>query len=59
MQSVLRLYNRESRQVYLALFVNDTCIYVTDCKKEYVLRKLQHGFNSIETWCKRWNIKIN
>jgi hypothetical protein len=30
--------------VYLGLFADDTCIYVTDRK---------------ETWCERWNIKIN
>jgi hypothetical protein len=25
----------------------------------YVLRKLQRDLNSIEMWCKRWNIKID
>jgi hypothetical protein len=45
--------------VYLALFIYDTCIYVTDRKECYVLRKLQRGVSSIETWCKRWNIKID
>jgi hypothetical protein len=34
--------------VYLGLFAGDTCIYATDHKERYVLRK-----------CKRWNIKIN
>jgi hypothetical protein len=24
-----------------------------------VRRKLQRGLNSFETWCKRWNIKMN
>jgi hypothetical protein len=23
------------------------------------VRKFQRGFNSMETWCERWNIKIN
>jgi hypothetical protein len=32
---------------------------VTECKKGYVLRKLQRGLDAIETWCERWNIKIN
>jgi hypothetical protein len=25
----------------------------------YVLRKLQRDLDAIETWCERWNIKIN
>jgi hypothetical protein len=45
--------------VYLCLFADDTCIYVTDCKEGYVLRKLQRGLSTIETWCEHWNIKIN
>jgi hypothetical protein len=31
----------------------------TDRKEGYVLRKLQRGLSAIETWCERWNIKIN
>jgi hypothetical protein len=27
-------------------------------RKEAYVRKLQHGLSSIETWCKRCNIKI-
>jgi hypothetical protein len=30
-----------------------------DCKEVYVLRRLQGGPSNIETWCERWNIKIN
>jgi retron-type reverse transcriptase len=45
--------------VYLGLFADDTCIYATDRKEGYVLRKLQRGLSAIETWCERWNIKIN
>jgi hypothetical protein len=45
--------------VYLGLFADDTCIYATDCKECYVLRKLQQGLSTTETWCERWNIKIN
>jgi hypothetical protein len=41
------------------LFADDTYMYATDRKGGYVLRKLQRGFNSIDTWCKRWNVKIN
>jgi hypothetical protein len=27
--------------------------------ERFVLRKLQRGLGSMETWCDRWNIKIN
>jgi hypothetical protein len=37
----------------------DTCIYTTDRKEGYVLRKLQRGLNTTETWYERWNIRIN
>jgi hypothetical protein len=45
--------------VYLGLFAADTCIYATDRKEGYVLRKMQRGLTAIETWCEPWNIKIN
>jgi hypothetical protein len=45
--------------VNLALFADDACLYATDRKEGYVLRKIQHGLDSISAWCKRWNIKIN
>jgi hypothetical protein len=32
---------------------------VTECKKGYVLRKLQRGLNSMVEWSKHWNIKLN
>jgi hypothetical protein len=35
--------------VYLALFADDTCIYCTDRKVGYVLRKLQRGLTSVES----------
>jgi hypothetical protein len=43
----------------LALFADDTCLYVTDRKEGYVLRKIQRGLDSMAAWCKQWNIKIN
>jgi hypothetical protein len=43
----------------LALVAGETCLYVKDRKKGYVLRKIQRGLDSIAAWCKRWNIKIN
>jgi hypothetical protein len=43
---------------HLALFADDTCIYATDCKESYVLRKLQCGLNAMEAWCECWNIKL-
>jgi hypothetical protein len=45
--------------VNLALFADDTCLYATDRKEGYVLRKIQRGIDSMAAWCKRWNIKIN
>jgi hypothetical protein len=45
--------------VYLGLFADDTCIYATDRKEGYVLRKLQRGLSATETGCEHRNIKIN
>jgi hypothetical protein len=36
-----------------------TCLYATDCKEGYVLRKIQHGLDSMAAWHVRRNIKIN
>jgi hypothetical protein len=43
----------------LTLFADDTCLYVTDRKECFVVRKLERGLSSMETWCERWNMKIN
>jgi hypothetical protein len=59
---LLFLQNKESRQtpdVYLAPFVDDTCICAAVRRERYVLRKLQRGLNSIQTWCEDWSIKVN
>jgi hypothetical protein len=45
--------------VHLALFADDTCICATDRKEGFIVRKLKRGLTSMETWCERWNIKIN
>jgi hypothetical protein len=45
--------------VNFAFFADDTCLYATDHKEGYVLRKIQGGLNSMATWCKRSNMKIN
>jgi hypothetical protein len=45
--------------VYLALFADDTCLYATDRKEGFVVRKFQRGLSSMETLCEGWNIKIN
>jgi hypothetical protein len=45
--------------IYLALFGDDTYLYATDRKEGFVVRKLQRDLSSMETWCERWNIKIN
>jgi hypothetical protein len=49
----------QTRGVHLALIADDTCLYATDWKEGFVVRQLQRGLNSVETWCERWNIKIN
>jgi hypothetical protein len=45
--------------IKITLFADDTCLFVTDSKEIFVLRKLQRGLNSMETWRERWNININ
>jgi hypothetical protein len=42
--------------IKLALFADVACLYATDRKEGYVLRKILRGLNSIVAWCKRWNI---
>jgi hypothetical protein len=49
----------QTHGVYLAFFAGDTCLYVTDRKEGFVVRKLQRGLSSMENWSERWNIKIN
>jgi hypothetical protein len=49
----------QSQGVHLAHFADDTCLYATDRKEGFILRKLQRGLSSMEAWCERWNIKIN
>jgi hypothetical protein len=44
--------------VYLALSPYDTCLYAADRKVGFVVRKLQRGLSSMETWCEGWNIKL-
>jgi hypothetical protein len=39
--------------VHLAIFAYDTCLYTTERKEGYVLRKLKRGLNSVEEWSKR------
>jgi hypothetical protein len=41
------------------LFADDTCLYATDRKEGYVLRKIQRVLNCMAEWCERWNIKVN
>jgi hypothetical protein len=49
----------QTTDVYLAFFVDNTCLCVTKHKEGYVLRKLWCGLNSMAEWSKSWNIKIN
>jgi hypothetical protein len=43
---------------HLALFADDTCIYMTENHERPVLCKLQRGLTAVKSWCGRWNIKI-
>jgi hypothetical protein len=45
--------------MHLALFADDTCVYATEKHELRVLYKLQRGLTAVESWCQRWNIKIN
>jgi hypothetical protein len=45
--------------VNLGLFAVDTCLYATERKAGYILRKLQRSLNSMAAWCEHWDIKIN
>jgi hypothetical protein len=60
--TLYNLYINETPQtpgVNLALFADDTCLYATDRKEGYVLRKIQRVLNCMAEWCERWNIKVN
>jgi hypothetical protein len=46
------------RREKLASCADDTCIYATDRKEGYVLRKLQRGLSAIGTWCEHGHIKF-
>jgi hypothetical protein len=49
----------QATNLHLALFADDTCLYATDRKEGYIVRKLQRGLDTLVAWCERWNIKIN
>jgi hypothetical protein len=60
--TLYNLYINDTPQtiaVNLALFADDTCLYETERKEGYVLRKVQSGLNFMSVWCERWDIKIN
>jgi hypothetical protein len=60
--TLYNLYINDTPQttgVNLAIFADNTCLYATESKEGYILRKLQHGLNSMASWCECWNIKIN
>jgi hypothetical protein len=60
--TLYNLYINDTPQtsgVNLALFADDTCLYSTDRKEGYVLRKIKRGLNCMAAYCERWNIKIN
>jgi hypothetical protein len=44
---------------HLALFADDACIYATEKHERHVLCKLQRGLTAVNSWCQRWNMKID
>jgi hypothetical protein len=52
-------YAPRTHGVCLVLFAGDTCLYETNRMEGFIVRKLQRGLSSMETWCESWNIKIN
>jgi hypothetical protein len=58
---IFNIYINDAPQtcVHPALFADDTCLYASDRKEGFVVRKLQLGLSLMETWCERWNIKIH
>jgi hypothetical protein len=59
--TLYNLYINDALQtpgVYLALFADDTCLFVTERKEGFVVRKLQRGLSSTETWCDSLKIKL-
>jgi hypothetical protein len=44
----------QTHGVRLALFADDTCLYWTDSKEGFIVRQLQRGLSSMETWCERF-----
>jgi hypothetical protein len=60
--TLYNLYINDTPQtpgVNLGLFADDYCLYATDRKEGYVLRKIQRGLDCMAEWCERWNIKVN
>jgi hypothetical protein len=51
--------NHQTLRVSLGLIVNDACVYATDRKESYILRKLQRGLRVVETRCELFNMKMN
>jgi hypothetical protein len=49
----------QTPSVNLGLFADYTCLYATDRKEGYVLKKIQRGLDCMAEWCERWNIKVN
>jgi hypothetical protein len=45
--------------IHLALFADETYIYVTEKHEHCVVSKLQHVHTAVKSWCDHWNIKIN
>jgi hypothetical protein len=49
----------QTADVYVGIFVDDTCIYVTVLQRGFFFRKFQRGLSDLERWYEQWNIEIN
>lgn len=43
----------------IALYVDDTCLYITHKRLDKVTLHLQNAINELEDWLNKWKIKIN
>jgi hypothetical protein len=49
--TLFNMYINDAPQTYgvhLALFADDTCLYATDRKEDFIVRKFQRGLSSME-----------
>ena len=43
----------------LSQFADDTALWTSAFTRAYSIRKLQKSLNILESWCRRWRVKLN